>query len=388
MRRVVPLLLAALSFVLLGILWIVTDRRASQRVYDSYSSANTSEYGVSLAAGYLAKHRKVAMLTRSLARTPVERNAVIFRMADRMPIFFDPETLDEKEIGPPKPKERPLLNDAEQAFVRNGGRMIVGVRAGLLSAAEIEETTIQKVFPIWPAVKDPQPKIHEREKLDTFTALSPRMLVILASATHPILARERMGRGEVFVFSAPQVLQNEQLATGTHLALLAALAGEGRPVYFDEVPHGIISDEGALALMKDWNLGPFLVLLAAFALLVFWRGGRRIGPPDEDYRETRSDAIDLVHSLGALYRDVTSDADAIALYHDALTRTVAHQTGLRGDALRKRVDELTGNLVVTRGTGAMPQGVFGRQLDILNNAFIGVTKVSKSSSRKVSKEAL
>src|SRR5882672_6349138 len=114
MRRALPLLLAALAFLAFGILWIVTDRRASQRVYDEYSSANTSPEGLSLAAGYLGKQRKVGTLTRSLARTPVERNAVVFRMADRLPIFFDPEDLDEKQIGPPKPKERPLLSDAEE----------------------------------------------------------------------------------------------------------------------------------------------------------------------------------------------------------------------------------------------------------------------------------
>ncbi len=369
MRRALPLLLATLAFLAFGILWIVTDRRASQRVYDGYSSANTSPEGLSLAAGYLGKQRKVGTLTRSLARTPIERNAVVFRMADRLPIFFDPEDLDEKEVGPPKPKEQPLLNDAEEAFVRKGGRMIIGARVGLLGTAEIEESTIQKVFPIWPRVHDPQPIIHEGEKLDAFTTLRPRMLVIFTSGPHVILARERIGKGELFVFSAPQVLQNEVLAKGTHLALLAALAGDRRPVYFDEVLHGIVSDEGSLALMKDWNLGPFLLLLGAIALLLFWREGRRIGRPDAEERDTRSDAIDLVRSLGALYRGVTSDAEAIALYHDALTRTVAHQSGLRGEALRKRVDEMTGGLVPTAGSGKMPAGVFKRQLDAINNGF-------------------
>lgn len=379
MRRILPLLLASIAFLSFTFLWIVTDRRASQRVYDAYSSLNTADEGLSLASGYLAKQRKVAMLTRALGRTPIERNAVVFRMADRVPTFFDPEDLDEKQVGPPKPKERPLLNDAEEAFVRRGGRLIVGARVGVLGTVEIDETSIQKVFPIWPRVGDPQPKIHEGEQLDAFTALRPRMVVLFTSGPHVILVRERIGNGELFVFSAPQVLQNEQLATGTHLALLAALAGDQRPVYFDEVLHGIVSDDGSLALMKDWNLGPFLLLLAAIALLVFWREGRRIGPPDDDYRETRSDAIDLVHSLGALYRDVTSDADAIALYHDALTRTVAHQSGLRGEALRKRVDELTGGLVPTTGSGKMPERVFQRQLDAINQGFGKIRESHRST---------
>jgi hypothetical protein len=381
MKRGFGLLLTTLLFLAFAILWIVTDRRASSRVYDEYSSANTSPEGVSLAAGYLAKQRKVGALTRSLGRASLERNAVVFRMADRLPVFFDPEDLDENEIGPPKPVERPLLSEAEAAFVRNGGRMIIGARVGLLATAEIEETSIRKVFPIWPRVGDPRPKIHEGEKLDALNALRPGMVVLFTSGPHVILARERIGRGELFAFSAPQVLQNEQLATATHLALLAALAGDGRPVYFDEVLHGIVSDDGALSLMKDWNLGPFLLLLAAIALLVFWREGRRLGPPDDDYRETRSDAIDLVRSLGALYRGVTSDAEGIALYHGALTRSIAHQSGLRGEALRNRVDELTGGLVPTTGSGKMPERVFRAQLDAINRGFEKSRIAAQSHSR-------
>src|SRR6185503_13692775 len=149
---------------------------------------------------------------------------------------------------------------------------------------------------------------------------------------------------------------------------------DARPVYFDEVPHGIVSDDGALALLKEWNLGPFLVLLVVIAALVFWRAGRRIGAAEDDYRDTRSDAIDLVRSLGALYDEVTSNAAAIALYHDALTRTVASQSGLRGDALRKRVDDLTGGLTPPPKHASMPAAIFKRDLDRINEGFSGVTK--------------
>jgi hypothetical protein len=132
------------------------------------------------------------------------------------------------------------------------------------------------------------------------------------------------------------------------------------------VIHGIVSDDGALALMKEWNLGPFLLLLGLAATLVFWRAGKRIGHADDDHRETRSDAVDLVRSLGALYKDVTTETQALALYHDSLTRTVAHTSGLRGDALHKRVEELTGG---------------GRTLDAINEGFSKI----ESQSLRVSK---
>ncbi|HYH08733.1 MAG TPA: hypothetical protein VEK11_16895 [Thermoanaerobaculia bacterium] len=364
MRRALPLIIALAAFATLGILWIVTDRRASQRVYDAYSTENTSKEGLSLAYGYLAKRRKVGQLTRPLGRQTVEPNAVVFRVAHEFETFFDPEDLDANQVGPPAPKKRAMLNPREDAFVRGGGRFVIAARLGALTAVPVSADVAPKVFPIWPSVKD----IELRNGgAVAFTELRPRMLPLFTLGKYVLLARERIGNGELYVLSAPELLQNDQLVD--HLGLLAALAGEKRPVYFDEVLHGIVSDDGAFALAKEWNLGMFLLLTGVTALLVFWREGRRIGPAEEDYRETRSDAVDLVRSLGALYQEVTNDSEAIVLYHDALMRTVAHNTGLRGEALHKRVAELTGGLVPPRGEGKMPRAVFQKQLDTLNDAF-------------------
>ena len=60
---------------------------------------------------------------------------------------------------------------------------------------------------------------------------------------------------------------------------------------------------------------------------------KRLGPPEDDLRETRSEAIDLVGSLGTLYMSTMTDDEAIAAYREALVRSVAVQTGLRGEAL-------------------------------------------------------
>lgn len=348
MKRVLPLLLAIGAFLGISLLWIVADRRASERVYDDYSSANTSNKGLSQAAAYLARRGKSVMLTRRLGRDPIERDAVVFRLTDRLPFFFDPEDLAEGEIGPPRPREQPLLSDDEDAFVRRGGRVVIGVH-WLLTPTTPSDTSARKVFPIWPGVET----LSVPERTSAFAVLRPRMHAVFVAGDHVILARERIGEGEVFVLAWPEAFQNGNLARGNNLALLAALAGK-RPVYFDEVLHGIVSDDGALALMADWNLGPFLVLLCGIAALVFWRASRRVGPPEEEYRETRSEAVDLVQSLAALYADVTSEEEALSLYHESLTRTVAHTSGLRGDALRARVEELTGG---------------GRTLEAINGGF-------------------
>jgi hypothetical protein len=360
-KRLAPLLLAIAAFAAIGLVWIIADQRASERVYDDFSSANTSDTGVSQASAYLARRGKSVMLMRTLGRDPIEPNAVVFRLVHRLQIFFDPEDLEEGQFGPARPRVRALLSDAEDAFVRRGGRIIVGAHLGALDPTTPKEKTAKKVFPIWPGVET----LAVPELTSAFLTLRPRMHAVFVSGNHAVLARERIGDGELYVLAWPEVFQNKNLAKEHHLTLLAALAGR-RPVYFDEVPHGIIGDDGALALMADWNLGPFLVLLCVVAALLFWRGSRRVGPPEEDYRETRSDAVDLVQSLAALYADVTTEKEALTLYHDALTRTVAHTSGLRGAALRARVDDLTGGR---------------RTLDAINEGFMKMQSHSLTASK-------
>lgn len=362
MRRILPLLLAIAAFAGFGLLWIITDERAARRVYDIYSSANTSDEGLSLASGYLERRTRVAMLTRPVGRKPIARNAVVFRVTKELPTFFDPEDLEKNQFGPPRPKQRPLLNDAEDAFVRGGGRFVIAAEEGALDVMNIDKAPVKKVFPIWPRLKAidlPVPR--------AFATLPPRMQPLFVSDRRVVMARERIGDGDLILFSAPELLQNRNLPK--NLELLVALAGAKRPIYFDEVPHGIVSDDGALEMMKEWNLGTFLLMLAAVALLIFWREGKRIGPAEDEHRDARSDAVDLVRSLGALYRGVTTDAESIALYHEAFTRTVATQSGLRGDLLRKRVDDLTGGLVPPRNAGALPTPVFKRMLGQINQGF-------------------
>ncbi|HET7437801.1 MAG TPA: DUF4350 domain-containing protein [Thermoanaerobaculia bacterium] len=354
-----PLVGVAVAFVLAGVIWIAGDRRASLRVYDDYSTANTSEGGLSLASRYLARSgRRVRMLTHALDARPIEANAVLFRVSAELPVFFDVSEFD--EIGPRnRRRDTPLLSDPEEAFVRRGGRLVIvsPTTAGTLELRGDTQRTAKKVFPLGDGIDTFD--VPESAKGFTSKSLPPRAIALYESGDAVIAARERIGRGETFLVSVPDLFTNESLAKRGHLALLTMLAGSGRPVYFDEVIHGIASDDGALSILKEWNLGPLLLLLAAIAFVDFWRHGKRVGPADDEERDRRSDAVDLVDSLGALYRRATNDVESIALYRDALTRTVALQTGLRGDALQKRVATLC-----ERG-GAD----FAHQLATINEAF-------------------
>ncbi|HKR98530.1 MAG TPA: hypothetical protein VJU79_03345, partial [Candidatus Dormibacteraeota bacterium] len=221
-------------------------------------------------------------------------------------------------------------------------------------------------FPLWPGIDSLT--LSEKRAYDP-ASLGAHMHAVYTAGAQVVMARESIGAGDVILLAVPEMLTNGHLRSGNHLALLLALAGNKRPVYFDEFVHGMASEGGSLDIMREWNLGPLLLMLGAGALLVFWRNARRIGRPEEEYRDTRSEAVDLVASLGALYERRMSEAEAIALYHGALTRSVAAHSGLRGEALHKRVSDLTGGMSVPKWDDRLPRPVFQRMLMTINDAF-------------------
>jgi hypothetical protein len=389
-KRRLPLIAAIAAFVIGTIIWIANDPRAPAHAYPSYSTFCTSENGLSLAYKYLRGKggRRVAILTQAIGGAKLEQNAVVFRVTKAHVSFFDPREFEaEKEQAepkkpdakakpqrnakkepakpqPPKPKppERILTRD-EEAFVREGGRLVLATEEELLDIHEIAHDTVaNRVFPIWPDVPVVTvPHAH------AFRRILPRMHALYNAGKETVIARERIGAGELFVVAAPDALINADVAK--NLPLLMALATPDRPVYFDEVAHGITSGDGALELMKEWGLGPFLLLLIVLCALILWRYARRVGPPEDDHRDTRSDAVDLVHSLGALYGKTMTDGEAVVLYHEALTRSVAAQSGLRGEALHKRVGALTNHIPLPARTEKLQPNELRRLLDVLNEAF-------------------
>jgi hypothetical protein len=358
MRRALPLLLAVAAFFIAGAIWIGSNRVAGF-AFAPGSVSNTSPSGTSLAYAYLGRHGMVNMLTTPLRNGAVPGNAIVFRIDYSDADDFDDE---DDERGNTKTKAVPFfLAPADEEFVRGGGRLVLANSyfAESLKVRNDAGKAAAKVFPIWPGV--------ETISLPESTSLAPRSLprgmhTIFAANGEAVVARQPIRAGEVIVVTVPEMFENKSLVADHHLALLTALASERRPIYFDEYAHGIASDDGMLALMTEWRLGPMLVLGGIAALLAFWRNARRIGPADAEERDTRSDAIDLVASLGALYGRAMPSAEAIALYRAALERTVAAQSGLRGDALHKRVADLTHAPTLAAQT-------FDGQLQTINDAF-------------------
>ena len=95
----------------------------------------------------------------------------------------------------------------------------------------------------------------------------------------------------------------------------------------------------------------------------------RIGPPERDPPDRRSEAVDLVDSLGELYDRALSRGEAIRLYWDGFVHAVAVDAGLAGltgPALEARARELAGGFVLP--TTDLSREGFEQALQALNAA--------------------
>jgi hypothetical protein len=363
--------------------WMASDRRVARESFDEFSAASTDHAGLSLSSRYL----KAKLLTQPLAAGVVEHDAVVFRvgrfgsgftmlrdLAGEEGSDEDDQSERDRQLrkhAPGKPRLRiakSLLTADEEDFVRGGGRLVlaIGGMYGPLDVRDVSEKKMTKVFPLWPGLESiSMPAARTLVGSDVLRH-APALYV---AAEVPAMARLPIGRGDVILTAQPELFENEHIGSSKSLALLSALAGWQRPVYFDETVHGLEGGGGMVDLLRQWNLGPLLLLLLLVAGALLWRHGRRVGEPEDDYRDTRSDAVDLVASLGALYDRAMTDGEALALYHQALSRSVAAHTGLRGEALHKRVADLTGNLSVSWKHEQLDRETFHRRLTTINDAF-------------------
>jgi hypothetical protein len=244
--------------------------------------------------------------------------------------------------------------------------------------------SILKVFPIWPSVQSVRnPAARTLESL----SVGPAYTVFLMG-DGPLLACRRIGKGDVWLLSCPEIFQNRTLGEADHLGLLGALAG-GRMVYFDESAHGLRSEAGVTEILRQWGLGPFLVLGTGALLVAFWRLHARVGPEEEDLSEARVEAIDFVDSLAILYHRALPRRQAIGLYRQAFDQLVAVRTGLRGASLETRIRELLGSRAgEPGGRGRDLSGPeFQSQLREINLAFGRLEHAKRPRNRRTAQGA-
>ena len=319
----------ALAYFVAAVLWVRGQPGAKKQVFPAGSAFNTAGEGTSLARRYLTSRAgraggpaRVSVLERPVGEMGLEANAVVLRVR-------------------PEGERLTLLTATERGWIERGGRLVLAVNATygpLRVVAAPAGAAPDKVFPAFAGVRrleTPVPRtLAQGTPLDAHA--------IFALGGQPVLSRWPLGHGDVLMLSAPETIENGALGKADHLRLLEALAGSGRPVYFDEHVHGVESRPGVLDLLASWGLGPALALLALAGLTLLWRERARLGPPEDDHRERRSEAVDLLDSLALLYDRALSPAQALRLYRRGLERVVTQQTGLKGAALARRLDDLTG----------------------------------------------
>ena len=397
--RKLPLLAAFIAFVA-AFVWLDQDKQFRHDSFKAYSLHNTSGEGCSLAYRYLQQRAGGdnsfggGELNRLIELSGIASHAVVFRLgpqvipgehADRKSVHAD-----EKEQEKPAKKipvvdsKRPLLTPGEKKWVESGGRLVLaleGVYGPLESRQLAASAPLRKVFPVWPGVA----------RID---AAAPRMLsgapledahTLLARGSDVYAARIAIGAGEVLVFAGADIFSNAHIADAGHLPLLDALA-EQRPVYFDEYVHNLQAAPGLFELLNRWGFGMALVCLAALCLSAAWRARVPVGPPEDPYRETRSQAVDFVGSLAPLYDKALSPRQALAAHYKNFLLAAAAQSGLRGEALAAKIRALFEGIegfsardeALLAGREAVGQADFQRLLSLLNEAHGRLEKIAHS----------
>jgi len=367
---------AAAALIAIGALaWLALDPRIPRKAFEDYSLYNTSPRGLSLASRYLAATgRRVQPLTRPADRTSLPADAVLFRIRPEVSQFLWPVKDDKSIVLKPRdawefpvPPHYPFTPE-EEDWVRGGGRLVLAIDRpySSIDIQPVDPTAPRKVFPLWPGVARLDPpatrSIQGAAGLDGVT--------VFEAGGQAALVRQRRNRGDIIVCSLPELFQNAHLGRGDHLALLDRLAESGRPVFFDEYVHGQQAELGATEILRQWGFGPFLVMILVAALASFWRRRVRVGPEEDDARETRVEAVDFVDSLALLYRRMLPRRHLVSLYAQAFERAAAVQTGLRGPALEQRVKEYLPGGSARPGKGKdLGAADFQRELESINDAF-------------------
>jgi hypothetical protein len=316
-------LAAFAAFVALAAAWLAQGAGAPLRKLPAGSSLERGPEGASLARAYLeATGARPQMLSVPLAQAALSPGTVLLRLDVgelRNELAWSASLDRHPDAGPAgSPKG---LTAAEESFVRNGGRLVLAIRGqvdGKSSSSGAQVDPPRKVAPLLPGVRDLRPELRRTLPDAALVDAQP----IFEHGEAPSIARQPVGTGEIYWLAQPELLLNARLGQADHLRLLLALCADRVPV-FDEAIHDLGGQTGILDLLRRWGLGPALLVGALAAAAGFWRGSRTIGPPADPHTDPRSESVELLESLAALYRRTLEPADAVDLYHRQVAREIA-----------------------------------------------------------------
>lgn len=402
MLKNAPLVLGVIVLIGSILYWIGNDKFIAHEEFSDYSVFNTDSLGMSLAYRYLDKKypsKSVNVLDRTIRSNIVESDAVVFR------VHPDTEFTSTKSTAPENIELRDFINKlrelfgsyapeddssvltpSERKWVNAGGRLILAIKSnyGPIRIDTIKPKKWEKVYPIFPGVDKLRPPVSR--SIDE--RVLSKMHAVFAHRDKVILARKVMGEGEVYVIACPEIFSNNYIVRTENLKLLESLVGETEYVYFDENVHDMVGSVGVLDLIVIYGYKSALFILCLVLALIFWRVKIRLGPPVDDYREKRIESIDFVESLALLYNRALKRSELISLYQKVLLREVKIRTQLRGEALNKKITELSDSKMNVRGIEKLQDESSNAQKKdkLSKQEFILALRITNSAFRRLNRK--
>lgn len=209
------------------------------------------------------------------------------------------------------------MRDRLDAFVRQGGRLVVGLARNPHSAdhrfsqmpdenvdanswmAMLLESDQLGWVPGQPPrfeVYDPPHKLKAKPTADgTRLGMSesirmlpgyhlsedpsdPWEVLLRDEFSAPVAIRRTLDRGEIIITGGTWWLANVSISRAAPLEAIAALVGDKRRVVIDETHLGIFESPGLARMTWEAGFAPAAGVLAAVALLFVWRNAARLAP--------------------------------------------------------------------------------------------------------------
>jgi hypothetical protein len=216
-------------------------------------------------------------------------------------------------------------------WVRGGGRLVV---ATSLEPSLLAPFGFNDVFALTARVRVTEPLLLRppASRLSGTTSLVGRRVsapgVIAATEYGAVLRHSRMGRGEIWAFTAPALLDNAHLGLAQNRRLAINLLGPPGAIAVDQ------PGPAANGASTDWLTGSAwgIAILFGLAVLVLyrWLGGWRLGPPVVPFAQGRRPAVEYVLSLASLLRRARQREAVLTIYQRELRAKLRRRFGTDG----------------------------------------------------------
>lgn len=235
-----------------------------------------------------------------------------------------------------EPQSNPGLGQRHNLvkWVRTGGRLVIisdsagapdilsDFGYGIVDAAPAPIEVVQPLLATPPAA-------HLAGSPMAVVTTNDRGVEVARTHSGPVVVRNRVGNGVVWVVSAPQLATNRGIARADNRRLMLNLAGaRGSQIVLDEITLPAASNGPP---SSDWLTSTTwgIVILFGICMLLLYRGlsGRRLGPPIQPHAAAFRPAVEYVLSMAGLLRRGRKRAEALLPYQQALQGRVLQRYG-------------------------------------------------------------